>query len=47
MVTVLPQGNIKLHFELLFTAFFNGGCLGVGTLQSFGNRWDLLCQAEV
>jgi hypothetical protein len=47
MVTVLPQGYIKLHFELFFTAFFNGGCLRVGTWQSFGNKLDLLCQAEV
>ena len=25
LVTVLPQGNVKLHFDLFFTAYFNGG----------------------
>ena len=25
LVTVLPQGNVKLHFDLVFAAYFNGG----------------------
>ena len=33
LVTVLPQGNVKLHFDLFFTAYFNGGCRGVAKLR--------------
>jgi hypothetical protein len=25
LVAVLPQGNVELHFDLFFTAYFNGG----------------------
>jgi hypothetical protein len=25
LVTVLPQGNVELHFDLMFTPYFNGG----------------------
>ena len=28
LVTVLPQGNVELHFDLFFTAYFNGGWWG-------------------
>ena len=28
LVTVLPQGNVKLNFDLFFTAYFNGGWCG-------------------
>ena len=28
LITVLPQGNVKLHFDLFFTAYFNGGWRG-------------------
>ena len=29
LVTVLPQGNVELHFHLFFAAFFNGGWRGL------------------
>jgi len=38
LVTVLPQGNVELHFVVFFTAYFNGGWQG-GVWQSCGNRW--------
>jgi hypothetical protein len=28
LVTVLPQGNVELHFDLFFTAYLNGGWWG-------------------
>ena len=28
LVTVLPQGNVEHHFDLFFTAYFNGGWRG-------------------
>ena len=30
LVTVLPQGNVELHFDWFFTTYFNGGCGGHG-----------------
>ena len=37
LVTVLPQGNVELHFDSFFTTYFNGGWRG--EWQSCGNRW--------
>jgi hypothetical protein len=46
MVTVLLQGNVKLHFEFFTTFLMVVAAMG-GAWQNFGNRWDLLRQAEV
>jgi hypothetical protein len=45
LITVLPQGNAKFHFEF-FTAFLMVAGPG-GAWQSCGNRWELLQQAKV